>query len=165
MARRRSGKKIDFMHWTAVQGSAIALASGGTSGTTMLAAQHLPETILRTRGSLLSFVDSTQAPGGLISVAVGFVLVPEGTGTTVLWSPLTDIDAPWWYYSAFVIGYEEMVTDVVEVAGLPIYRETVDSKAMRIVKNQELQMVVETSPIAGSLGTNTAFHGRVLSGT
>ncbi len=94
MARRRSGKKIDFLHWTHGNGVNTGLAAG-TTASTLIAAQHLPETLMRTRGNLLCTTSGVQAPAKSVFVAGGIILVPEGTGTTVLWSPITDSDAPW----------------------------------------------------------------------
>ncbi len=138
MARRRSGKKIDFTHWTGFAGTSLGLAAAGTSAATLLAAAHEPETLLRTRGNVVAFVDGPQDPGVLVSVGVGFIPVPEGTGTTVLWSPITDPDAPWFWFDRFTIGYEEAVVDVIAMAALSVYRSVIDSKAMRIVRNQEV---------------------------
>ncbi len=44
--RRRSGKKIDFLHWTTGFGAFEALAAGTVAGT-LISAQHLPETLMR----------------------------------------------------------------------------------------------------------------------
>ncbi len=128
MARRRSGKKIDFTHWSGFASNFLAQAAG-TIAATAAAAQHLPETLLRTRGGLTAFLDGTQGPTGLTQVALGMILVPEGTGSTVLWSPFTDSDAPWFYWTCFHLGYEEAVTDVVDMPGMTSYREVIDSKA------------------------------------
>ncbi len=48
---RRGGfaKKIDTVHWTLFQESSTGIAVGSV-GINALAAQHLPETILRIRG-------------------------------------------------------------------------------------------------------------------
>ncbi len=164
MARRRSGKKIDFTHWQVGVGSFQAQAAG-TSAVLLINAQHLPETLLRTRGALLSYADTTQTPGGSVRMTFGLILVPEGTGTTVLWSPETDSDAPWFYWSTWQIAYEEMVTDVIDVLGASSYREIVDSKAMRIVKNMEVQAVIENVTVGTAMGVNTQFSARFLVGT
>jgi len=164
MARRRSGKKIDFTHWI-MQAAAQSAFAAGTGARTILAAQHLPETILRMRGEYLVYVDAAQAPGGSTRVSSGLILVPEGTGTTVLWSPETDSDAPWIWYDVAHIGYEEMVTDVVDVPAITSKRVEIDSKSMRIVKNMELQWVVESVSILTAVNVNTALGVRVLSGT
>ncbi len=64
-----------------------------------------------------------------------------------------------------MIGYEEMVTDVVDVLGLTSQRLVIDSKAMRIVRNSEIQMVVENTTIGSALAVNLNVQGRFLSGT
>ncbi len=159
--RRRSGRKIDFTHWTGGRILAAALAAG-TNGQTFMAAQHLPETLLRFRGNLLAYADGAQAPGGLAAVAVGLIKVPEGTGTTVLWSPVTDTDAPWIWYEQFGIGYEEYVTDAISAPGVSVFRSTIDSKAMRIQQNEELQVVVENFTLLSAISVNVLVSGRTL---
>ncbi len=164
MARRRSGKKIDFTHWT--YGSfAQAAQAAGTVAATMFTAQHEPETNLRFRGSMSCFIDGIPTPGDWASIGIGMILVPEGTGTTVLWSPITDGDAPWCWVSYFEVAYEERVTDVIADQNMDSYREVIDSKAMRIVRNQELQVVVENATLGTALEVNIALSGRSLSGT
>ena len=164
MPQRRSGRKIDFTHWTYGSFSILGLAAG-LNGNTVLSAQHLPETLLRLRGSLMAYIDGASVPGKLISVGVGLILVPEGTGTTITWSPITDGDAPWIWVSYFELGYEEMVTDVVDVPGISSYREVIDNKAMRVIKNQEVQAVVENATIGTAAAVNLTLSVRALSGT
>ena len=163
MARRRSGKKIDFTHWAYASASHLAFGAG-TARTVLYAAQHLPETLLRFRGSLTAYIDGASAPGKLVSIGVGMILVPEGSAA-VTWSPITDGDAPWIWASYFELGYEEMVVDVVDVPGLSSYREVVDSKAMRIVQNQDIEFVVENASIGSASSVNITFSGRGLFGT
>ena len=165
MPRRRSGRKIDFTHWTGFNASTVSLASGATAGVTLANAQHLPETNLRTRGQALASFVGAGAAGILARFGIGFILVPEGTGTTVLWSPLTDTDAPWFYYLTGNVFHGEAVTDVLGYSDLGGVRETIDSKAMRIVKNMEIQVVFEQSGITGTQAMNMAVAGRFLSGT
>ncbi len=161
MADRQRREPVN-RHWTGFSGNALGLSAGSTAAT-LLAAQHDRETLLRTRGNLIGYLDGNATPAILVQVAVGLVLVPEGTGTTVLWSPFTDSDAPWFYYTSFMLGYEEMVTDVVDVPVISGYREVIDSKAMRRVRNQEVQMVIENTTIAMADGVNVAISGRFLS--
>ncbi len=162
MARDFGGRSRSVnKHWTPFQGNAQAL-SAGSIGVNVAAAQHDRETIIRTRGNVLSYVDGTAAPGQLALISIGLILVPEGTSTTVLWSPFTDGDAPWFWYEAFAIGHEEAVTDVVEYAGLGLVRSFIDSKAMRRVKNEEIQLVVENTTLATALTSNTVVAGRFL---
>ena len=132
---------------------------------TFAAAQHDPETWLRFRGSHLCYVDGVSAPGKLCSIGVGLILVPEGTGSSVLWSPITDGDAPWIWVSYFEVGYEESVIDVVDMPGVTTFRETIDNKAMRIIRNQEVQVVLENATINGATAVNWSMFGRAFSGT
>jgi len=164
MARRRSGKKIDFTHWRAsLLSSANQVA--GSVGILASLAQHLPETLLRTRGNLLSWLDLAQNPGTAVFVTAGLILVPEGTGSTVLWSPATDDDAPWFWYESWALGYDEAVIDTIGTPGASVYRTVVDSKAMRIIKNMEVQFVVENTTVGAASAVNTMGSFRFLSGT
>jgi len=164
MARRRAGKKIDYTHWT---GGAFSFAAIGAGSSAILvgSALHEPETLLRTRGNLLAYVDAVSTPGLQVQIAVGMILVPEGTGATVLWSPITDSDAPWFWVSNFILGYEEYVTDVIDAVGAPVFRDLIDSKAMRIIRNQEIQVVMENQTLLGAGAVNVAGAVRFLSGT
>ena len=163
MARRRSGKKIDYVHWTYGSFQTGGL-SAGTLAKNFFAAQHDPETLLRFRGSLLGYLDGVQSPGAWISVGVGLILVPEGTGTTVLWSPITDGDAPWIWVDYFELAYEEYVVDVISAQGASSYRSIIDNKAMRIARNQEVQCVVENATIGNTADLNLSMSGRFLAG-
>ncbi len=113
MARRSShAKKIDNVHWIEGGWSVFTLAAG-TVASTVFAAQHLPETLMRLRGRWSGLFDGVAAPARGVFLTVGMILVPEGTGTTVLWSPSTDSDAPWLWWDVLPLIYEENVADVV----------------------------------------------------
>ncbi len=164
--RRGHQKKIDTVHWT--YGSFVfAGQAAGTAAVNVLAAQHLPETLLRIRGEWIACIDQATAPSVGTSVTIGLILVPEGTGTTVLWSPITDGDAPWIWWDAMHIVYEEMVNDVVAAQAALSGRRVIDSKAMRKVRNTELQCVVESATIGGFGATAVHATGsvRVLAGS
>ncbi len=149
-------------HWTGFSNNANGMAAG-TLGLNLAPAIHDRETLLRTRGQLVAGVDGVQGTGLNVTVAVGFILVPEGTSATVLWSPITDADAPWFFYSRFNLLYEEMVLDAIDLGGSAFYRETIDTKAMRRIRNQEIQMVVEQAAVSGSASINVSAVGRFLS--
>ena len=163
--RGRFAKKIDTVHWTLVQEASIGLGSGGTAGFTAGAAQHLPETLMRIRGEWSASISLAIADAVGVVVTAGLILVPEGTGTTVLWSPNADGDAPWIWWDCFNLIYTELVTDVI--ASQPFRSRVMDSKAMRKVRNQEVQFVVENATITGLTGSSvdTSMTARVLSGT
>ena len=134
MARRRGTKKIDYTHWSRLSFATLGLAAG-TVGITSIPAVHEPETLLRMRGGLTAYVDGVQTSGDSATIAVGLILVPEGTGTTVLWSPISDADAPWIWVDNFLLGVELSLSTTQLVDNLLSYRSVMDSKAMRIVRN------------------------------
>ena len=167
MARgRRSGfaKKIDTVHWTVVQALATSLAAGSVAFT-LLAAQHLPETLLRIRGEWMAAIKGPLPPDRGVLVTMGIIQVPEGTGTTVLWSPFTDGDAPWIWWDALNLIYTEYVVDTVASQNTPDGRRVVDSKAMRKIRNTELQLVIENTTTLGGETVTAGLTGRVLAGS
>ncbi len=164
--RGRFAKKIDAVHWTLFQEASVAQAAGSV-GFMALAAQHLPETLLRIRGEWAASFSGSLANSRGVAVVAGLICVPEGTGTTVLWSPITDGDAPWVWWDALQLLYEEQVTDVVASQVANSGRRVIDSKAMRKSRNMELQLVVEQATISGlaAANINATFTGRVLAGS
>ena len=169
MARRNSrgfAKTIDTVHWTLATGI-FASFGAGVVGTTLLSVQHLPETLLRLRGEWAATLAGSQASQVGVCVTVGAILVPEGTGTMVTWSPFTDADAPWMWWDVMTLIYTEFVTDVVWSSNTSDGRRVIDSKAMRKVRNRELQLVVENTTIAGLSASNVqgAVTARALSGS
>ncbi len=163
MPRRRSGKKIDFVHWATANAFFEALSA--PQAATLFAAQHLSETLMRIRGEWVSNFDGLLTGAANSRVTCGIILVPEGTGSTVLWSPETDGDAPWIWWDQINLAYEEYITDVVWSDVTASGRRVIDSKAMRIVRNQEIQCVVEKTNLVASFTANVMLGVRVLSGT
>jgi len=164
MARRRTGfqKKIEVVHWTYgsfefVQQAATAAAQ------TVLSAQHLPETLLRIRGEWAATFASALGDGVGSAATIGLILVPEGTGSTVLWSPITDGDAPWIWWDVIHLLYREFVSDVNYSTQTSSGRRVIDSKAMRKVRNTELQVVVENPGISGLSGGTADMVGSIRS--
>ena len=167
MARQRHAKKIDTVHWTVTNPVESVLVGAGTVGINLAPAQHLPETLLRLRGGLSIGLAGGLTAGSGLEVGVGIILVPEGTSTTVLWSPLTDGDAPWIWWGSYSLEYNEYVADVIARQITPEVRVVVDSKAMRKIRNTELQMVIERVAITGLTAVNASVLGRfrVLAGS
>ncbi len=165
MARhRRGGKTIDSVHWTYGTGGAFALADTASAAVSMIPAQHLPETLLRIRGEWAATLDGFLAPAASARVTIGVIQVPEGTGTTVLWDPENDGDAPWIFWDVMQLSHEESVIDVMEY-GLGSARRVVDSKAMRKLCNTELQLVIHNASLSNSPPINAFFAARFLSGS
>ena len=164
MARRR-GKKIDFTKWDGATFTFNAQAAG-TAALTMLTSSASTETLLRLRGNLAAWLDGTQTPGRGVIIGVGAIVMPEGQGTTVVSSPLSDDTAPWLFYEQFTLGYEEMVTDVIDVPGITSFWKTIDVKAMRIIRpDREVQLVVENITTIGAATVNIEVAVRALLGT
>jgi len=163
MAHRGRGfqKKIDTVHWTVGVGFQSIAQTVGIVAANVLTAQHLPETLLRIRGEWgADFAGALVAAIG-VRVHIGMILVPEGTGSTVLWSPLTDGDAPWIWWDVMHLSYQEQVTDVVVSSQVSSGRRVIDSKAMRKIRNTELQVVVERETITGLTTGTTDVYSQV----
>ncbi len=164
--RSRRGRKIDFTHWHGINANVAAQSAGSNGQTVIAAGLAKPETLMRTRGNLIAFIDGASAPGKLVEIGVGLILMPGGTGTTLTSTPLADGDAPWFWYDRFVLGYEEMVTDVIDVPGLSVYRSVIDSKAMRVLGlDQEVQLVVENVTLGTAAAVNVSASFRFLFGS
>ncbi len=167
MPRRRGGfqKKIDYTRWVGGQVNAFALGAGTSGQIFASSVADRAETLLRTRGKVVCWVVGPEAPPVSADIGMGLIVVPSGTGATVTSSPIADENAPWLWYTRFTIGYEEMVTDVIDIPGLSIFREVVDSKAMRIIRpDREIQFVVENTTVSGALSVNISFNARMLFG-
>ena len=163
MPRRRGGKKIDFTHWTPFSGTFLAQGAG-SAAVNVQAANHESETLLRTRGWLTAWMDGAPVTGAFALIAVGMLIVPDGSGTTVTVSPFAEGDSPWFWHEVFALGYEEFVTDVIQADVLSSVRIPIDSKAMRIIRNSEIQLVVENITIGGAATVNLSVVGRMLTG-
>ena len=165
---RRSGfqKKIQDVHWTYGSFTFTALAVG-ISAVNMFPAQHLPETLMRIRGEWAATLSGALASEIGLAVTIGIIQVPEGTDTTALWSPITDGDAPWIWWDTLHLLYAEHVVDVNYSAMTSSGRRIIDSKAMRKIRNTEIQVVREVATIAGFTTANSSAVGsaRVLSGS
>ncbi len=164
--RQRHQKKIDTVHWTGVSGQFIGQAAGAAAGN-LSPSQHLPETLLRTRGEWVASLLGGLGSGAGAQISMGIIQVPEGTSTTVLWSPFTDADAPWIWWDSISLLYFEYVADVVQSSQSSSGRRVVDSKAMRKLRNTEIQLVIENTTIPGVTATSVAvnLNARILSGS
>ena len=169
MAHRRRNnsrfeKVIDSTRWAGAVHSSLAQGAGAVAQT--MVSDGLIETIMRIRGEIVSTIDGASGGGKLLEVAVGALVVQAGSSTTVIQKPITDPDAPWLFYERWTLGYEEMVTDVVDVPGLSSFRKTIDSKAMRILREgREVQLVFEQATIGSAGEANTIFNFRMLLGS
>ncbi len=164
MARSRV-KKIDNLFWGVASGFVSALSSGSTNARNFTGVGTQATTVLRIRGEALGYFDAAQAPGSSCLIQYGVIQVPEGSTTTVLYSPADDSNAPWLLYGIMAVGYEEMVVDAIAIAGLEMARHTIDNKAMRRLRpDVELQLAVSNVAIVGTPAVNFLYGMRVLQG-
>jgi len=161
---RLPARKIDHTSWDLSQGVFVAL-SAGSAATTFITAGTAPVTLMRLRGEVLISLDATQAPGAGVQVTWGIHRVPEGTSTTVLTEPFGDPNADWWAYGTVALGYEEAVTDVIDMPTLTAARVVVDGKAMRkIPPDSEFQFVVTNTTTISARAINLSYGLRWLIG-
>ncbi len=160
MARSRSsGRRADY-RWTGGRQAFLAQATG-SSQAVILTAGNTSQTLMRTRGTLVAFLDGVQTGGELLDIGIAMLVQQAGATATSL--PLTDPEAPFFYYDRFAIGYEEAVSDVVDMPGLSVYRATIDVKAMRVIRpDQEVILIVEAADIAGNANANISVAARFL---
>ncbi len=167
MAHRHAsfGKKIDNVRWTLSSGFFSAI-SAGTFALAFLADSSTPETLMRMRGRVLTFLEGALAPGGQVRVTMGIIKVPDGTGTTVLFDPVTDAAAPWIWYDVMNLGYSEYVTDVIASTEAAQGRMIVDNKAMRRIRpDEEVQIVVTNTTVDQAASVNVSYAIRTLLGS
>ena len=166
-SRSRGEKVIDNVRWRGFSGGTEGTAlAAGTFADQMVTASTAPETIMRTRGEVCVWIDNSEAPPVELILSIGLILVPEGTGATVLWAPFTDDNAPWFWFDSFTIGYEEYVTDVIAAQEMHAVRRVIDSKAMRRMPSDvEIQLVMENTTISGAGSVNVGVTGRFLLGS
>ncbi len=162
--RSRPAKKIHTLRWDGIAATNLAL-SAGSSAINILAAGGDAETILRIRGWFTAWLRSAAAPAQEVLVSAGLILVPEGQGTTVIWDPFNDVNAPWIWFEETVVAYTEKVTDVIDVPGMTTHRLKIDNKAMRKASpDEELQLVVTNSTLGIAAPVAFNLAGRILLG-
>ncbi len=161
--RGRSEKVIDAIRWAGNVHTFAAQGAGSVAQT--MVTDGTQETIMRIRGELYASIDAASTPGKAVDIALGALVVQAGSGSTVIQKPITDPDAPWLFYERFTLGYEEMVTDVIDVPGLTSFRKTIDNKAMRILREgREVQLVLEAASLISTAPVNVVFSFRMLLG-
>ncbi len=162
--RPRPAKKIQSLIWDLSSGTFSAL-SAGSAALNFSSVGSTPTTLLRIRGEVTGYIDAASAPGKLVAINYGIILVPESQGTTVIWNPVGDATAPWLLYGTMILGTEEMVTDVVDVPGISSRIHSIDNKAMRRIRpDVEMQFVVENTTLLTASSVNLSYSLRWLQG-
>ena len=163
-SRERFSPKIQNLVWAGAT-HLFTSQGAGTAAQVMVTAADTKDTIMRIRGELVAWVDAPSIPAKNCVVGIGAIVMPEGQSTTVVSSPVTDTSAPWLFYDFFTLGYEEMVTDVIALPALSVFREVLDSKAMRrCPPDTEIQFVMENITFSSALSVNVSIEGRFLLG-
>ncbi len=127
---------------------------------------RLAQTVTRIHGELLFQLDAIAVDERAV-VAWGLIVVPDNVvtvGATAAPHPFTDIEDEWIAHGFGVMS--SLAESAVQSDGL-FHRLTVDSKAMRKVKDtQSLMLVVEVADSLDQGGTFDVIGGfRVLLGT
>ncbi len=167
MPRGRSRATRLSKRWLGFSSGTAFLAQGaGSVGTVVASPTSVLDTIMRTRGSVVSFVDGVDEPGALSEIAIGMIILQEGSiavgGFPI---PITDDNADWFWYTRFTLGYEEPVLNVISVQTVSGYREVIDSKAMRKgALDTEIGLCFEQVSLGTDVGSNTVVNGRWLLG-
>ena len=157
-SRHRAGRPNDY-DWELSRGSAalpvatIVQFEAFTSETA--------ETLVRVRGDVALWLDSTGATIGDLAVLAWGVIRSASGSSDVGVSPLTEGGANWLAYGIATLGVEEITQ--LGVSGLSMLRFEVDSKAMRKLReNESLYVVFESVNISGSPAGNVSFALRGL---
>ena len=171
MANRRAVSRRAPKRRTKWEGAIVDISDLDASPaiTTPIIAESLLEsdpnsTIVRIRGNLICWNDSTSNAGAMATVGVGIFLADIAqvtVGISAMPLPFGAIGSDWLYWDAFTVG--EQVTNQADANGLSFDRHIVDNKAMRKVKsNQQLQMVTELATAEGTPVVNISGVLRVL---
>ena len=161
----RPAKTIHSLRWAGGNAITALAQTAGSSAAVALASGAPRETVMRTRGEVLVMLDAPSDVNRGVLVSMGLVLMPQGQGTTVIWDPFGDSEAPWFWYPETFLGYDEYVTDVIDGAGGPVSTIVVDSKAMRKANvDEEIQFVVTNTTVNGAQGINVLASFRFLIG-
>ncbi len=155
---------MDHTAWELSTGYVAGLTAGN-QGFNFSTVGTSPATLLRIRREIVGNMDAATAVAAGIQLTYGIILVPEGSGTTVQFTPVGDANAPWLLWGTGFVGYEEGVTDVIDYPGLTSFRHVIDNKAMRRIRpDVEMQFVLETTTALGSGSVNLNYSLRWLQG-
>ena len=108
-------------------------------------------TIVRIRGNMMCWNDSTSGSGAVALVTLGMFLADAAqvtVGISAMPLPFSNIGSDWIYWDQFIVG--EQISNQADANDISFERHIVDSKAMRKVKlNHQLQLVAELQNVEG----------------
>jgi len=148
-------------------GTAFMAQGNATTVALVIASPSInKDTVMRTRGVVTGYVDGALATSRASLITIGMIVLQEGVVAAAgAPDPFLDGNADWFYYTQFLLAYEESVTDVISVQAVSGYREVIDSKAMRkSMPDTEIAVVVANDNVSTGVQTNVHIAGRFLVG-
>ncbi len=153
----RSGGRRADLRWT--YGSSHYSGTTSSAFLTLISGSNFSQTLMRSRGQLLCSIDGP-AVNDTIDVGIGFLLAQAGL-TGIASTPLTDGDAPFFWFHAFTLHSQTSTQS--EVLGTQVYRTEIDSKAMRVVRpDQAVYSVIEVLQVVGTPAVDLDLTCRFL---
>ncbi len=167
MARRGSGRVIDFKSWLTRLRSETSISVVGTSMAAGVLSFTGPGTILRCRGFVQAHFDSTAQISDTMTLTFGLGLVSTDAavvGSSAMPDPGGNSDYPWLWWGSMRLRSE--LAAGPSAWGISAQRLEIDTKAMRRIKpEQTLVLVVEAASASGAPETVIEFgQTRVLIG-
>ena len=140
MARRNSrtfqsrGRPNDY-DWEGVTTTSLALSSAVVTEAQIFTADS-SETLMRTRGELLVWMDASGSTAGDAAV-VGCGLIVAPTGATVAVDPINEPGANWFWHNFSVLAVESPIGGAGQTSISGNDRVIIDNKAMRKLREDE----------------------------
>ncbi len=118
-------------------------------------------TLVRTRGGLTVYTDTSSTPGGFGVIGMGLIVVTSAAvAATGVPSPLSNTGNDWLWWDQFSVG--AAAADVIGEE-ITVHRKIVDSKAMRkIGLNEVVVLVTELQTCEGTMVVNICGALRFL---
>ncbi len=148
---RRAGRRTDYT-WQGSHG-VLSLAATG-SGIVTINTPSSSSTVTRSRGEVLAQIDGP-VDNDQADVTCGLIVVtPEqlAAGATSIPDPFTDMDAEWIWHGFLLVQANAGTGVGASLNALSVVaRLTIDSKAMRRIKqNQSVVFVVKNTNLGGT---------------
>ncbi len=154
---RRAGRRAD-LRWTLGTATLEGIATGGNAASIVLSQGNTSQTIMRVRGHYFAVIDGPTL-NDVVTVGLGLLIVQAGAAAASV--PLTDGDAPYFWYEVFHLFTETGTAE--DTIGGTLVRGVIDGKAMRILRpDQEVLLVAQTGIVVGAPVVDVGFTGRFL---